>query len=89
MYVVGLTHLPIHTLCVWVGGIGSNTHAMFLLLMFGRIHSTDLYQCIYTHIIISLGNTTEGGTCAGSMGEGGLGRVGGLRKTFRPCLPIL
>ena len=34
---------------MWVAGIGCNTHAMFLLLMFGRVHSTDLYLCIYTH----------------------------------------
>ena len=49
VYVVALTHLPIHTLCVWVAGIGSNTHAMYLLLIFGRVHSTDLYLSIYTH----------------------------------------
>ena len=55
-------------------GVGCNTHAMF-----GRVHSTDLYQCIYTHIIIILGNTSEGGTYAGSMGEGGLVRVGGAK----------
>ena len=34
---------------MWVAGIGSNTHAMYLLLIFGRVHSTDLYLCIYTH----------------------------------------
>ena len=55
---------------MWVGGIGCNTHVMFLLLMFGRVHSTDLYQCIYTHIIIILGNTSEGGTYAWEHGGG-------------------
>ena len=77
VYVVGLTPANTYIVCVWVGGIGSNTHAMFLLLMFGRVHSTDLYQCIYTHIIIILGNTSEGGTYAGSMGREGWGGLGG------------
>ena len=85
VYVVGLTHLPIHTLCVWVAGIGSNTHAMYLLLIFGRVHSTDLYLCYYTHN--NIGNTSEGRHMLGSMGREGGGL--GLRETFRACLLYL
>ena len=46
---------------------------MYLLLIFGRVHSTDLYLCYYTHN--NIGNTSEGETYAWEHGDGG-GRVG-------------
>ena len=59
-------------------GVGCNTHAMFLL--FGRVHSTDLYQCIHTHNNIIGKHFRMWDICLGAWGEGGLVRVGGEAK---------
>ena len=82
VYIVALTPANTYIVCV-SDRYRTHTHAMYLLLIFGRVHSTDLYLCYYTHN--NIGNTSEGRHMLGSMGREGGGL--GLRETFRACLP--